>query len=216
MSDDDHPKSTLAVQGPAPMPRQEPLAVVLPERTGKPLKLEDCDIYQRAILNPRKSNGRMDDDAKVRAIEAYANFGTYATAARAAHVCPQTIKNHMDSDPDFKDAMETSLTEFRDKLEQEAYRRAVEGVTKPVFSQKLGRIIGYEQVYSDGLLQFIMKKWMPDYREKVQTDVNVMGGVLVLASSRSKSIEEFEEKHAGKTYIPTKDYIDVTPEGEDQ
>lgn len=53
-----------------------------------------------------------------------------------------------------------------DYIEDEARRRAVEGVTKPVFYQ--GDVCGYVQEYSDTLLIQILKARRPDkYRENV-------------------------------------------------
>lgn len=188
------------------------LPVHLPEQKGL-RKFEDCEILQRVVASREP---KMDIDRKIRALEAYAQFGTYATAAKAAGVCPQTIKNHMKTDLDFEEGMKIAEGEFRDKLEREAYRRAVEGVDEPVFSQKLGTQIGVIRRYSDGLLQFIMKKWMPEYREKVQADVNISGGVLVLAESRAVSEEEFDARFKNATYTPTSEIIDVTPSKEEE
>jgi hypothetical protein len=42
-----------------------------------------------------------------------------------------------------------------DALEQEAYRRAVEGVEEPVYQG--GKLVGTVRRYSDGLLQFLLR-----------------------------------------------------------
>lgn len=190
-----------------PIPPSQQLPVTLPKQKGL-RKIEDCDIMQRVSTRQPK----MDIDRKIRAVEAYAELGTVANAARAAGVCPQTITNHMKLDPEFLEGMQIAQGEFRDKLEREAYRRAVEGWEEPVFSQRLGTQIGTVRRYSDGLLQFIMKKWMPEYREKVQADVNITGGVLVLAEARASSEEEFEARFKDATYTPTSEIIDVVAE----
>jgi len=51
-------------------------------------------------------------------------------------------------------------------LEDEAVRRAREGVRRPV--RYKGKIVGYETDYSDQLLVFLLKNWAPDkYREQL-------------------------------------------------
>lgn len=52
-----------------------------------------------------------------------------------------------------------------DVLEAEAVRRAHDGVDRPVYQQ--GRLVGYERVYSDTLLIFLLKGMRPEvYRER--------------------------------------------------
>ncbi|HKA18802.1 MAG TPA: terminase [Blastocatellia bacterium] len=58
-----------------------------------------------------------------------------------------------------------------DFLEDEARRRAVDGVTKPVFYQ--GLECGSVQEYSDGLLQFLLKGRRPEkFRDNINLDVS--------------------------------------------
>lgn len=53
-----------------------------------------------------------------------------------------------------------------ERLESEAFRRAHDGVSKMVVSA--GQVLGQEQVYSDGLLQFLLKAKRPErYRDRV-------------------------------------------------
>jgi hypothetical protein len=63
-----------------------------------------------------------------------------------------------------------------ERMEREAYRRAVEGVKTPMVSA--GKLVTTVQTYSDGLLQFMLKARRPDiYRERV--DLKHEGGVKV-------------------------------------
>ncbi len=55
-------------------------------------------------------------------------------------------------------------------MEDEAVRRAYEGVKEDVFYQ--GNVCGEKQVYSDGLLMFMLKAARPDvYRERTSIDM---------------------------------------------
>ena len=58
-----------------------------------------------------------------------------------------------------------------DRMEDEATRRAVDGVAKSVFFQ--GQECGTVQEYSDGLVQFLLKANRPEkYKERSSVDVN--------------------------------------------
>jgi hypothetical protein len=81
----------------------------------------------------------------------------------------------------YRDAFRDAKAESGDILETEARRRAVEGVTKPVFGslgQGMGSgEIGRVQEYSDTLLIFLMKGAMPEkYRERSSTEISGPGG----------------------------------------
>ena len=62
---------------------------------------------------------------------------------------------------------EVAEVEATETMEQEAYRRAVQGTVRPVFHQ--GAQCGSVQEYSDTLLIFMLKARAPEkYRERVQ------------------------------------------------
>jgi len=64
-----------------------------------------------------------------------------------------------ESDPDFDQAIKMAKEEGYDLAEEEAYRRAVVGVDKPVFYR--GEKCGDIREYSDTLLQFILRHNRP-------------------------------------------------------
>jgi hypothetical protein len=85
--------------------------------------------------------------------------------AEHAGVTPRTIYVHKTKDAAFAEAMGDALESGSDVLEDEARRRAVDGVTKPVYYQ--GVECGAVQEYSDSLLQFLLKARRPEkYRER--------------------------------------------------
>ena len=62
------------------------------------------------------------------------------------------------------------LSNRASSLEEEAIRRAVDGVDRPVFFQ--GKIVGYTKEYSDTLLKFLLEAKRPAiYRAR---NINVM------------------------------------------
>ena len=60
-----------------------------------------------------------------------------------------------DADEAFKKAWDATLDRAADLLEEEARRRAYQGVKKPVFQG--GKLVGHVQEYSDTLLIFLLK-----------------------------------------------------------
>lgn len=93
-----------------------------------------------------------------------ASAGNVSHACRAVDLARRTIYEHRDLDSDFAQAWDDVIQQVADTMEREAYRRAVEGVNKPVFQQ--GREVGSIREYSDTLLIFMLKGARPDkYRE---------------------------------------------------
>ena len=102
-----------------------------------------------------------------------------------------TIRRERDSDPEFDAAFREAKKQFSDILEAEAFRRAVQGYEEPVYQN--GMLVGYKQKYSDALLQMMMKKFDPEYREKMSVDHEHKGGVMFITPTSSE--EEWAKKY---------------------
>ena len=75
----------------------------------------------------------------------------------------------------WNDAVEAGI----DRLEDEAIRRARDGVKRPVFY--MGKVVGYVQEYSDSLLKFLLEAKRPAvYRARNINVVPPEGGDGVL------------------------------------
>lgn len=83
------------------------------------------------------------------------NAPNVAEACRVAGIDRTTAYNHKHADPDFSAAWDSAIELSMDKAEAELYRRAVEGVEKPVYQG--GELVGHLQEYSDTLLIFMLK-----------------------------------------------------------
>ena len=78
-------------------------------------------------------------------------------------------------DPEFKTAYEAAGEEAVQVLEDEAIRRAYEGVERPV--SQGGKKVGVVQEYSDTLLIFLLKGARPNkYRDNVRQEVTGPNG----------------------------------------
>jgi len=66
--------------------------------------------------------------------------------------------------------MRAAATQATEVLEQEAWRRARDGVAEPVYQH--GKQIGTIQRYSDNLLMFLLRARAPErYRDRVDVSV---------------------------------------------
>jgi hypothetical protein len=100
-------------------------------------------------------------------LSAFAVTGNISTAAAAAGIHPDTPRTHWaKDDPEFVRGMKAAREEAADRMEQEALRRAVDGVDEPVFHK--GEVCGAIRKYSDTLLIFMLKAARPaKFREGV-------------------------------------------------
>jgi len=133
-----------------------------------------------------------------RFIEALADCGVIRTAAKAVGTTFQTIHRRIARDKDFADQVESAKREFADTLEQEAIRRAVEGVEEPVFFKgqqvvyidRDGNEQRFVRKYSDKLLMQQLNAWHPDkykWRQDIQHSMDGdLGKVLDRLSARGK------------------------------
>jgi hypothetical protein len=101
-----------------------------------------------------------------------------------------TVQHWRRKDPEFEDRLRDSRVQFSERLEQEAVRRAALGVDEPVFYK--GRKVATVRKYSDRLLELLLKKTNPEFRDKITADVNVRGGVLVVPGV-APSIDDWAE-----------------------
>lgn len=101
-------------------------------------------------------------------LEQFRKNGNVTVSANAVDIDRRTVYHRIDSDAEFKAAFESAGAEAADLLEEEARRRAHDGVDEPVFGRvgkdEDGRI-GIVRKYSDTLLIFLLKG-APTKREK--------------------------------------------------
>lgn len=95
-----------------------------------------------------------------------ANGHTVKHAAAAVGLARGTFYKLRDRDEGFKAEWNEAQEAGTQTLEQEARRRAVEGVKRPVYQH--GALVGHVREYSDTLLIFLLKARRPEvYRERM-------------------------------------------------
>ena len=80
-------------------------------------------------------------------------------AAAAANLPRGALYRWREDDPDFAAAWRMAALAGADLLEDEALRRAMEGVEKPVFYR--GQQVGTVRVYNDRLLMWLLQRRQP-------------------------------------------------------
>lgn len=106
-------------------------------------------------------------------------------ACVAAGVGRMTVYEWRNAFPDFNEKWEAAMRVGAEALEDEAKRRAFEGVEEPVFY--LGEAVDTVRKYSDTLAIFLLKGAMPDkYRENSKVE---LAGSLALNSMSEEEIK---------------------------
>lgn len=103
----------------------------------------------------------------------YIQFGTISKAAKKAGISRQTHYDWLKNDKKgvYHRAFELADKMAADLLEEEAFRRAVEGDTQVIYYK--GEEVGRRRVYSDQLLSLLLKGKKPQYRDNVEINNNV-------------------------------------------
>ena len=131
-------------------------------------------------------------------------LGTVTAAAEAVGVCRTHAYELRRNDPDFAEALTEALEEAADRLEEEARRRAVEGVVHPVMHGGK-RVLDDDGTpltirrHSDALLLALLKARRPlIFRDRLTPDGNAQNGSAPdLTSLRERLAKALEDAVAG-------------------
>jgi hypothetical protein len=108
---------------------------------------------------------RTKEERQAQFLSKLEEFASITTASKKSKVARRTVYDWIKDDPEFSKLYEASKAIAIEALEDEAIRRAHEGVLKPVFQS--GVQVGSIREYSDTLLMFMLKGKKPEtYREK--------------------------------------------------
>lgn len=111
--------------------------------------------------------------------------GNVTKACELAKIQRRTIYRMRDDSNEFALAWDIAKLIGAEALEDEAIRRAHDGVDEPVFYQ--GKAVGAVKKYSDTLLIFLLKGAMPKYREYSKIDLNSTYHIASLTDEQLES-----------------------------
>ncbi len=127
---------------------------------------------------------KFDDDAKQTFLQEYAKSDRLQASAALAGVCLQTVRNHIDNDPDFAEAIKEAKEAYKDRLREHVQDLVFEGVDEPIIGgQFKDEVVAHKRVYPTNLIAMEMKKTDPEYRDKHEHNHNVRGGVLLIPAT---------------------------------
>lgn len=92
-------------------------------------------------------------------LAAYANCASITKAAKAAGLDRRAHYDWLEHDPDYPAKFDAATEQAAQALEDEATRRAYDGVLQAEFYQ--GKAVGTKRVYSDGLMMFLLRGMKP-------------------------------------------------------
>ena len=149
------------------------------------IKFAKRKLYQdrMGLPSPTSKKGR-----QVMFLLALREFAAAAPACEAAGVQRTTVESWKDNDEEFLHAYRGALSDVKDTLYAEAYRRAVHGVEKPVWFQ--GKQVGVENVTSDGILLKMLEAEIPEKFGK-KVEVGITDGRVVIDATGVQNIREF-------------------------
>jgi hypothetical protein len=111
-------------------------------------------------------------------IERLRECANVSRAAKDAGINRRTAQRERLNSETFREAWDDAMEEAIDALEEEARRRAFEGVNEPVYYQ--GEQVGTVRKYSDTLTIFLLKGRRPEiYGDRVKQEVSGPGGAPV-------------------------------------
>ena len=124
----------------------------------------------------------------------YIQCGTISKAAKKAGITRQTHYNWLKDDKKgfYRKAFELADKMAADLLEEEAFRRAVEGDLQVVFYK--GEEVGRRRVYSDQLLSLLLKGKKPQYRENTEINNNISVDLSDAVSAAQARVKKGEGK----------------------
>lgn len=146
----------------------------------------------------RKAYQFFDEAAQERAINFCRDHGRYVKLmAKAAGVSKAVMTHYLNHDESFKERIDEVLEERSIALENEARRRAIEGVTRRKYD-KDGKLLEEEQVYSDRLMERLLEADIEKFKPKSNPfGQAVQGGVLLIplvAPEKARSAEDLAKR----------------------
>lgn len=127
----------------------------------------------------------------------YRNTGRFHLSCELTGMTSDTVKKYMKRDPDFaadvEEAKELWIDEF---LVSAAVRRAVEGVDEPIIGGKeRDQVVTHRRVYSDSLLNQLLKANRPEFREKGNegSKDSGSGGVMIIPAGPT-NVDDWQAK----------------------
>ena len=117
---------------------------------------------------------KMNEERVERLLAALSEGASITKAAELSGIGRRTVYDWRAQDPEFSAAFEDAYQRGVAVLEDEAFRRAHDGVQRPVYYK--GAIVDHVREFSDSLLMFLLKARDPRFRDKTQVEMTGKDG----------------------------------------
>lgn len=149
---------------------------------------------ERSVRPYRKANAQR----RAKFLRALARTGNVTHSAQHSGISTRNIYQYAKKNKRFANRMDEARAAFRASLENEAVRRGRDGFSKPVFQG--GELVGFEQRYSDRLLETVLRANDPDKYGK-QTiehtgDVNAPIALTAVRSAKPLDVDAMREANS--------------------
>ncbi len=136
------------------------------------------------------NNIKFDDKRKMAFLRIYSETGQWMKACEAVEMSRCAVNRHRRNDPVFAVACEEAKQHFCGKLEDEMFRRAVEGIEEPIMGGRhKDEVVATVRKYSDPLLIKLSQRHIPE----MNPDRNV--------KIRSESTSNINVNHGGSVEL---------------
>ena len=169
----------------------------LPQTEGMKAGTEDTHVVRQRPQFARMAIDTITPEKLQRFLVELERCGVKHVSARKSKLTWPAIKELMKRAPEMKELVEVAMERYRESLEREAHRRGVEGWDVPIIGGKFkDEIVAYEKKYDGKLLELMLKRHIPEYRERFEGEIKVTGGVLVVPAP-ALSADEWQRVHGG-------------------
>jgi len=135
-----------------------------------------------------KSNSPITEEEQAVFLDVYRKTRKQDVAAKAAGRTYEGFYGLRQKDKAFQVQFETARAEIFEKLEEDAVRRAYEGVERAKYYQ--GEVIGTEMEYSDRMLQFMLERGWPErFAPTSRTEVTGKDGTPLIPQNEMSDNE---------------------------
>lgn len=123
----------------------------------------------------KKEDSRTTEQIKEAVLETFRDCCNITKSCKKNRLARRTFYRWLNEDADFKKSFNEAAQLAIGVLEDEAKRRALEGVNEPVYY--LGKKVGQVKKYSDTLLIVLLKAHAPEkYKERNHTELTGKDG----------------------------------------
>lgn len=133
-------------------------------------------------------------EQKAAFLETLEETGLINKSCRAAGFTYPTYSQLRTKDREFDEACEAAKRAHGEAWEVACRERGIEGWLEPRFNKE-GEVVGHVRRFSDRCLELGLKRFCPEYREKLQVDATISGGVLVVNAPMAE--DEWVERYGG-------------------